>query len=169
MFSKIIPTSILRKYFSVVSLLWFLLLINFSASYDQSRANNDFNVPAHSFPVSPSSAIDNDPFRTVDPFASESDIGTPTTIAGDDWFRPADNGTAKNDPFVPKNDVFQKNKKVAPKPSVKQTPAAPGPWGEVQTNNNVTSPFGAKDEWPQALSTVPNGNSSSGQKNYFSK
>ncbi|CAF3438151.1 unnamed protein product [Rotaria socialis] len=134
-------------------------------NYDQSRANNDFNVPAHSFPVAPSSAIDNDPFRTVDPFASESDIGTSTTIADDDWFRPANNGTAKNDPFVPKNDVFPKNKKLAPKPSVKQTPA-PGPWGELQTNNKVTSPFTAKDEWPQAFSTVPNGNSSSGNTQY---
>ncbi|CAF3122475.1 unnamed protein product, partial [Rotaria sp. Silwood2] len=47
--------------------------------------------------------------------------------------------------------------------NIKQTPAV-DPWGGSTTtsNTNISSPFGTTNEWPQSLSTISNGNSSSG-------
>jgi hypothetical protein len=67
--------------------------------------------------------VDVDPFQTVDPFASQSDIGS--TTANNDWFQPANNDDTSTtvDPFVPKIEstgnlpviASPKIKKAAPK------------------------------------------------------
>jgi hypothetical protein len=88
-----------------------------------------------------------DPFQTVDPFASQSDIGTPTVLTNTDWFQSSNNGTIAHDPFVSKNEISTKKKEPAPKAD---------PWGgSTNTNNgnswtpfNETSPFGKTNDWP---------------------
>jgi hypothetical protein len=136
------------------------LLDYISAKFDQFRASNDFNTQSSSFPVAPSlssfpvapssSAIHDDPFQTVDPFASQSDLGSPTTLTNNDWYQPSTNGPT-NDPFV------SKTKKNAPVITTKQTPAV-DPWGgsTSTTNGNSWAPF----------TSSTNGNSSTGTVQY---
>ncbi len=122
-------------------LLLLFLLNYFSATFDQIHASNDFHTPP--------AAITVDPFQTVDPFASQSDIGSPTTtITNNDWFQSSNSGTTiTNDPFLSKNDISSKNKKTAPKKI-----SNIDPWGgSTATNNgNGWTPF-----------STSNGNSSS--------
>jgi hypothetical protein len=148
----------------VCSALLSFLLNYFSAKYDRRHASNDSNTISSSFPIASPSAIDVDPFQTVDPFASQSDIGS---SANNEWYQPSTNGASTNDPFPSKAEIPPKNKTIPSKPNIKQTPAA-DPWGgSTNTNNgngwaafnNTSSPFSTAQEWPQAPS---NGNSSSG-------
>ncbi|CAF3877940.1 unnamed protein product [Rotaria sp. Silwood1] len=147
------------------------------ANYDQFYPKNDLNAQSHSFPVASSStAIDVDPFQTVDPFASQSDIGLPTALTNNDWFQSSNNGITKNDPFISKNEISPKPKKTAPKVNIKQTSTV-DPWGGStitntnhgndwtsfnKNNNSISSSFGTTNEWPQLSSTISNGSSSSG-------
>ncbi|CAF1069901.1 unnamed protein product [Adineta steineri] len=142
-------------------------------NYDQLHASNNSNSIPSPFPTTPSSAIDVDPFQTVDPFASQSDIGSPTAIiTNNDWFQSTNNGTTTtNDPFLSKTENTPKNDKFTPKSNVKQIPAV-DPWGtSTSTNNgnnwaafnNTNSPFGTTNDWPQAPT---NGNSSSDTVQY---
>jgi hypothetical protein len=157
-------------------------------------SNDENNQPSHlypSLPVVPTSAspppdatVHIDPFQTVDPFASQSDIGS--TTANKDWFQPTnnDNTTTTADPFVPKPEPPQdlpvvaspKLKKAAPKPK-KEAPKPPptvDPWGGSTTTNNdenswakfgsngtTNSSFGATPERPQPT-TVSDEQSSTG-------
>ncbi|CAF3610041.1 unnamed protein product [Rotaria socialis] len=125
--------------------------------------------------TSPLPTIDVDPFQTVDPFASHSDVVT--TTAANDWFQPSKEGqnTITVDPFLAKVEQTEnvptiaspKIKKAAPKanPNNKTTPRSPpttaDPWGEsatantnsndwAQFNNNTSSPFGTASDWPQS-------------------
>ena len=80
-------------------------------------------------PPPPSSSTDVDPFQTVDPFASQSDLGSASENSG--WFQPSGSVavSAAVDPFVPKVESVEtipvvaspKVKKAAPKanPSLK--------------------------------------------------
>ncbi|CAF2190332.1 unnamed protein product [Rotaria magnacalcarata] len=124
--------------------------------------------------TSPLPTIDVDPFQTVDPFASHSDVVM--TTAANDWFQPTkeDQNTITVDPFLPKVEPTEsvpaiaspRIKKAAPKanPNNKTTPKSPpttaDPWGEsatahtnrndwAQFNNNTSSPFGTASDWPQ--------------------
>lgn len=84
------------------------------------------------------SAITVDPFQTVDPFASQSDIGSPTTIANNDWFQTQNNGTTNNDPFLSKTDVSSKDKKdLSKKTSIISTQNG----SRTNTNGNNWTPF----------------------------
>ena len=124
------------------------LLNSFSANYDQFRSSNDFNASAPSLPLAPKSSIAVDPFQTVDPFASQSDIGSPTTLTNNDWYQQTNNGANNNDPFLSNNEVSPKYKKSAPK-------KAPNidPWGGSSATNNGNG-------WAQFNSTAnSNGNS----------
>jgi len=135
-----------RKSRCVIS---FLLLFLATANYDQFHSSNNFNATTSSLSLAPRSSINVDPFQTVDPFASQSDIGSPTTLTNNDWFQSANNGTNINDPFVSKNDISPKNKKTAPK----KTSTTIDPWGGSTTTNNGNG-------WAQFNSTASsNGNS----------
>jgi hypothetical protein len=114
-----------------------LLAQLFSANFDQFNANmssNDLNNQSSdlssSLPVaptatssSPTTTVDVDPFQTVDPFASQSDIGS--TTSNTDWFQPSNNQTTSTtvDPFLPKTEPTEslplvaspRMKKAAPK------------------------------------------------------
>jgi hypothetical protein len=92
----------------------------------------------------------------VDPFASQSDIGSPTIITNSDWFPSSNNGTSTNDPFLSKTEISSKNKKLAPRANIKQTSSV-DPWGGSTTTNNgngwkpfdkTSSPFDRTNEWP---------------------
>ncbi|CAF0882259.1 unnamed protein product [Rotaria sordida] len=147
--------------------------------YDRFNTTNDFNAQSYSIPpvASISTAIDVDPFQTVDPFASQSDIGSPTTITNHDWFQSSNNGQIKNDPFISKTEISPKPKKIAPKVNIKQISTI-DPWGSSTTNNpgndwtstnknnNINSSFGITNEWSQSSSTISNGNSSSSTIQY---
>jgi hypothetical protein len=114
-----------------------LLASLLSANFDQFNTNtssNDLNNQSSdlssSLPVVPTAAtssssptIDVDPFQTVDPFASQSDIGA--TTANTDWFQPSNNENTPTavDPFLSKTEPTEnlpvtaspRAKKAAPK------------------------------------------------------
>ncbi|CAF0755063.1 unnamed protein product [Adineta ricciae] len=142
---------------------------------------------ATSPPPPPSSlSTDVDPFQTVDPFASHSDLGS--APENSDWFQPSASVavSAAVDPFVAKIEPVEtapvvaspKVKKVAPKanPSLKDTSkqsSTVDPWGtptisnnnenawtQFDNNNKSNSPFGTTNEWPQPTPAT-NENSSS--------
>jgi len=98
---------------------------SFSANFDRFHASNDSKTS--------SSAINVDPFQTVDPFASQSDIGSPTTLTNNDWFQSSNNvTTTTNDPFLSKTDNSVKNKSsLSKKPST-----LVDPWGSSTPNKN---------------------------------
>ncbi|UJR22027.1 hypothetical protein I4U23_025094 [Adineta vaga] len=141
-------------------------------NYDQFHASNDFNSLSASFPIASPSALDVDPFQTVDPFASQSDLGSPSTIVtNNDWFQSPTNGSSPNDPFLSKTEFSSQTQKSLPKTNGKQ-PSAVDPWGGSNTTNNgnswasfnnASSPFGTANEWPQPPT---NGNSSNGTTQY---
>ena len=118
-----------------------LFFYSCSAKYDQFH---DFNAPS----LAPPSAISVDPFQTVDPFASQSDIGSPTTLTNSDWFQSSNNGPPINDPFFAKNEISPKNKKSALKKN-----STIDPWDGSTTNTNGNG-------WAQFTSPTSNGNSS---------
>jgi len=101
-----------------------LLKFFLSANFDRFHASNDSKTS--------SSAINVDPFQTVDPFASQSDIGSPTTLTNTDWFQSSNNGPANNDPFHSKTDNSLKTKSsLSKKPST-----LVDPWGSSTANKN---------------------------------
>ena len=106
----------------------------FSANFEQFNTNtassNEINnqssddASSSSLPATSSSpTIEADPFQTVDPFASQSDINA--TTANANWFQPANSPTptATVDPFLPKTEPTETQpataspriKKAAPK------------------------------------------------------
>lgn len=115
----------------------------FSANFEQFNTNtssDDVNnkpsddVSSPSLPVvaatsSTSPTIEADPFQTVDPFASQSDMNATTDNAN--WFQPTNTPTPATtvDPFIPKTESIEtppvtaspKVKKAAPKanPNIK--------------------------------------------------
>ncbi|CAF0939796.1 unnamed protein product [Adineta ricciae] len=146
------------------------------ANYDQFHASNDYNPLPSSIPIASPSALDVDPFQTVDPFASQSDLGSPsTTETNNVWFQSPTNGVSPNDPFLTKPEFASQAPKSLPKTNGKQASVA-DPWGSANaTNNNgaawdafstTNSPFGTTaNEWPQPPSTK-NGNASTGTIQY---
>ncbi len=125
------------------------MLNYFSANYDQFR---DFTAPTSL------SAIAVDPFQTVDPFASQSDIGSPSTLTNSDWFQSSNHGTIPNDPFLSKTEMSPINKKIAPKKT-----STIDPWGGSTTTTSTNHGNG----WAQFNSNPSsNGNSSSGLTQY---
>ncbi|CAF5032282.1 unnamed protein product, partial [Rotaria sp. Silwood1] len=118
------------------------------ANYDQFHANISSN-------------IDVDPFQTVDPFASQSDIGSSTTT--NDWFQSSNNVPTTNYPFGSKIE-FPNTKNTAPKAKSSSV----DPWSGTTTtitnkNGNIWTPFNTTDDESQ---NVYNENSSSGTIRY---
>ncbi|CAF3749768.1 unnamed protein product [Rotaria sp. Silwood1] len=122
------------------------------ANYDQFHANISSN-------------IDVDPFQTVDPFASQSDIGSSTTT--NDWFQSSNNVPTTNYPFGSKIE-FPNTKNTAPKAKSSSV----DPWSGTTTtttttitnkNGNIWTPFNTTNDESQ---NVFNENSSSGTIRY---
>ncbi|CAF1130692.1 unnamed protein product [Rotaria sp. Silwood1] len=122
------------------------------ANYDQFHANISSN-------------IDVDPFQTVDPFASQSDIGSST--APNVWFQSSNNVPTTNYPFGSKIE-FPNTKNTAPKAKSSSV----DPWSGTTTtttttitnkNGNIWTPFNTTNDESQ---NVFNENSSSGTIRY---
>ncbi len=107
----------------------------FSANFDQFNTNTSTNDlssdPSSPLPVVPTAAtssspptIDVDPFQTVDPFASQSDIGT--TTANTNWFQPPNNENTPTtvDPFLAKPEPTENLPVVASPRAKKAAPKA---------------------------------------------
>lgn len=121
----------------------------FSANFDQSHAFNDFKAST----FAPPSVIDVDPFQTVDPFASASDLGSPSSPStNNDWFQSTNNHTSTiTDPFASKTENSPKAKATMPK-----KPTTIDPWGGSTAASNGNG-------WAQFNNTTSNGNSSAVQ------
>ncbi|CAF3513299.1 unnamed protein product [Rotaria sp. Silwood1] len=168
----------------------------FNANMSTNDLNNQSSDVSSSLSFIPTTTslpltVDVDPFQTVDPFASHSDISV--TTANNDWFQPSKDNQSSTivDPFLPKSEPTEtlpviaspRIKKAAPKANpnnkiTSKTPSNIDPWGESTTtnnhgsdwaqfnsHNNTSSPFGATTEWPQTI-TVSNENSSTGTIQY---
>lgn len=121
---------------------------SFSANDHQSHAFNDFNASN----IAPPSSLDVDPFQTVDPFASQSDLGSPNgNLTTHDWFQPTanNNSPTTTDPFASRTtENSLKSKTTVPK-----KPTTIDPWGGPVAASNGNG-------WAQFNSASSNGSSS---------